>query len=287
VASGNSDVGVVPFENSTFGVVDYTLECLVDRDSTFGDIYIIDEGYLRVSHSLLGFKAIPVSPTYPSPKASNSPIRDSPEPAVSRSKPLTGLNHIERIYSHPQAFGQCEIFLNAHTKHAEKIETTSTSKAAENAKNDLSGASAAIASKLAAQLFGLDILAESIENQEDNTTRFFVICKGSPNASDATERSCHSPTKSLVKFRLNHGMPGALANVLNVFRSFELNITSINTRPSPLHPFQYMFFVEFEGSKLNDPEGRVQGALRGLDQYTTDWRWLGSWDDTSATVVNS
>ena len=163
------------------------------------------------------------------------------------------------------------------------MDTTSTSKAAELIKSTKSSTSAAIASKLAASIHGLDILAQSIEDKEDNTTRFFFIRKGIPKAT-SIEQVDDRPTKSLVSFTLDHRSPGALADVLNSFRRFKLNLTSINTRPTLVKPFQYIFFVEFEGSKLKDPKGRVQGTLHGLDQYTMSWRWLGSWDDRSSEI---
>jgi len=141
-------------------------------------------------------------------------------------------------------------------------------------KEDTTGTSAAIASKLAAEIHEIDILARSIEDREDNMTRFFILRKG----TDAS--ACKSAkTKTLISFTVDHRTPGALASVLQCFQVNDLNLTSINSRPTKVVPFQYIFFVEFEGSRLNDPKGRVKKALDALGDYVQNWRWVGSWDD--------
>lgn len=188
---------------------------------------------------------------------------------------MHSIKHIKRIYTHPQAFGQCENFLQSYLKGVERIDVSSTSRAAEMVKEDTSCESAAIASSLAADVHGLDILARGIEDREDNTTRFFIIRKG---VDEKAKKSCN-PTKSLISFTVDHRLPGALADVLECFRKARLNLTSINSRPSKVVPFQYIFFVEFEGSRLRDPHGRVEAALSDLSKHTQSWRWLGSFDD--------
>ena len=140
---------------------------------------------------------------------------------------------------------------------------------------DTSGASAAIASSLAADVHELDVLARGIEDREDNTTRFFILRKG----IDEKAKETRNPTKSLISFTVDHRSPGALADVLECFRKSKLNLTSINSRPTKVVPFQYIFFIEFEGSRLLDPDGRVEEALSGIQAHTQRWRWLGSWDD--------
>jgi prephenate dehydratase len=192
-----------------------------------------------------------------------------------RTKPLYDLKHVKRIYTHPQAFGQCDIFLSSYLKGVERFDVSSTSKAAEMVKEDTSGSSAAIASSLAADIHDLDILARGIEDREDNTTRFFILRKG----IDRKAKETHNPSKSLISFTVDHRSPGALADVLECFRRAKLNLTSINSRPTKVVPFQYIFFVEFEGSRLRDTDGRVEKALSELKEHTQSWRWLGSWDD--------
>ena len=205
-----------------------------------------------------------------------------PNPQKPRAQPLSSLKHIERIYSHPQAFGQCEIFLGAYLKAIERIDVSSTSKAAELVKADTTGTSAAIASKVAAKVHGLTALAKDIEDREDNTTRFFVLRKGSgtlQNENAFQMQQGRSATKSLVSFTVDHRPPGALADVLHCFKQYRLNLTSINSRPSGITPFQYIFFVEFEGSKLDNPDGTVNEALKRVEKVAESCRWLGSWED--------
>jgi prephenate dehydratase len=263
----------VPFENSTNGAVIFTLDLLADRQSMYADISVCDEAYLDVSHYLLGHKAAVTSS--PEMSGASTPTSLIPSPLKPRSKPLSSIKHIKRIYTHPQAFGQCEIFLGAYLKGIERIDVSSTSKAAELVKEDKTGTSAAIASSLAAEIHGLDVLAKAIEDREDNTTRFFILRKG----VDETAKHTGNPTKSLISFTVDHRSPGALADVLECFRNKKLNLTSINSRPTRIVPFQYIFFVEFEGSLRHDPDGRVKGALSDLEKYAQSWRLLGSWED--------
>jgi prephenate dehydratase len=254
----------------------FTLELLADREGLYSDIYVCGESYLDVSHYLLGHKphltAIVDSPAV---SGTSTPTSSFPTPIKPRTKPLSSLKHIKRIHTHPQAYGQCEVFLGAYLKGAERREESSTSRSAEIVKGDITKESAAIASSLAAEIHGLDILAEGIEDREDNTTRFLIIRKG----MDYEEKKTSIQAKSLISFTVDHSSPGALADVLECFRHYKLNLTSINSRPTKLVRFQYVFFVEFEGSRLFDPEGRVEGALKSLEKYTQRWRWLGSWDD--------
>ena len=279
IQSGSVSRAVVPFENSTNGSVVFTLDLFADRDNSYPDISVCGEIYHDVHHCLLGKKSHAASSDAvkagtPVAKASNS---NGP-----RSEPLSSIAHIDRIYSHPQAFGQCELFLQAHLKGKERIDVSSTSKAAELVKADPTGRSCAISSKAAAEVNSLDLLGENIEDKSNNTTRFFVLRKGlDQDEIDATGPFAKAGPheKSLVSFTVDHKSPGALAEVLAIFGKYRLNLTSINSRPSRIHPFQYIFFVEFEGSKLNDPEGRVKGAFEDITNATESWRWLGSWRD--------
>lgn len=142
-------------------------------------------------------------------------------------------------------------------------------------KEDITGTSAAIASIVAAEVQDLDILARSIEDNQDNTTRFFVIRKGvDPAGKDSIKQ-----TKSLVTFTVDHHQPGALSSVLECFRKADINLTGLNSRPSRVKPFEYVFFVEFEGSRLNAHSTQVRAALDSMQGFVKSYRWLGSWDD--------
>jgi prephenate dehydratase len=253
-----------------------TLELLADRNASYKDLYVCDEYYLDVHHYLVGHNPSPsIASESPGPSGTSTPTPAIPSPLKPRAKPLTSLTHIKRIHTHPQAYGQCEVFLGAYMRGIDRREESSTSRSAEIVKADTEGTSAAIASSLAAETLGLDILAECIEDNADNTTRFFILRKGEDDAPQPTD----VPTKSLISFTIDHSSPGALADVLECFRHEKLNLTSINSRPTKAVRFQYIFFVEFEGSKLKDPGGRVERALSNLVKFTQHWRWLGSWDD--------
>lgn len=274
VQSGVSALGVVPFENSTNGAVIFTLELLADRHERFPDITVCGEAYLDVRHCLLGKKSRRQSTDSPDISGACTPTLSAPSPLKPRTSPLYSLKHVKRLYSHPQAFGQCETFLQAYLKGVERIDVSSTSRAAEMVKEDTTGTSAAIASSLAAEIHDVDILAKSIEDREDNTTRFFILKKGVDENAGAAKKA-----KSLISFTVDHSTPGALASVLHCFQTYGLNLTSINSRPTKVVPFQYIFFLEFEGSKMHDGSGRVKRTLDALGDYAQSWRWLGSWDD--------
>lgn len=305
VQAGEAPYGVVPFENSSHGAVMFTLDCLADRRNVYSPLRICGEIYLDVHHFLLGRRSTPSRQQQPLDELSagtSTPTPAHPHPVPPRSKPLCSLRHIQRIYSHPQGFGQTGVFLSAYLKGVDHIEVSSTSKAAELVAQDETGTSAAIAGEIAAEMNGLDVLARCIEDHENNTTRFFVIRKGdeakqplpdgltrvgetggkgeaAPATATAHVETQRPEFRSMVSFTVPTRSPGALADVLECFRRFHLDLTSINSLPSLIQPFQYLFFVEFEGSKLVDPEGRVEGALGDVAKVAQSWRWLGSWSN--------
>lgn len=281
VQDGHATAGVVPFENSTNGSVVFTLDNLADRANRYRDITVDGETYVDVHHCLVGHKnPSPILEETAEGSGTCTPTATDPSPSRPRSRPLGNLKHIQRLYSHPQAFGQCMAFISTYLKGVEIFEVSSTSKAAEIVSKDTTGTWAAISSELAAELHGLDYLGKSIEDRADNTTRFLIIGTNPtiPDDWDLVRQSiAKSGSKSLVSFTVPHTSPGALADVLSCFRAFDLNMTSINSRPSLVQPFQYIFFVEFEGHKHDDPDGRVKGALDKISRVAESWRWLGSW----------
>ncbi|PHH70859.1 hypothetical protein CDD82_6884 [Ophiocordyceps australis] len=273
-------LGVVPFENSTNGSVVFTLDNLADRNGRHKDVSVNGEIYIKVEHCLLGHKAPVPAPAASTPNSgADSPAPTDPTLQASEAQPLNSLRHIKRLYSHPQAFGQCHAFISAHLKEAETFDTNSTSQAAEIVSRDQTGTWAAISNIMAADVQGLQVLHRAIQDLEDNTTRFLVI--GSSPSLPKDDRLLAQPqlpgSKSLISFTVPHSSPGALAVVLGCFHDFNLNLTSINSRPSLLEPFQYIFFVEFEGHRLEDADGRVQGALHKIGLFAENSRWLGSW----------
>ena len=296
--SSDCDRGVVPFENSTHGSVVFTLDLLVDREANYPDLQVCGETYLPVHHCLLGHLGKDGSTGAKQDLGSAAPTTNAPATnLMSKSQPLCDFDNIQHVYSHPQALGQCEIFLSKYLKHAERHEVSSTSKAAELIAADWSCRSAAISSRLAAELHDLDLLATNIQDEDNNATRFFVLRSTSTsNAQPATprntpddyERPSHSiipdAMKSLIAFKVHHSQPGALANALAVFKTHGLNLTSINSRPSREVPWHYVFLIEIDdGIDRNKEEpggnGKVANALRDLKNFSNEPRFLGSWAD--------
>jgi prephenate dehydratase len=298
VQSGAASYGVVPFENSTNGSVVFTLDLLADFDHRHPDILVCGEIYLPVHHCLVGYpppdqQQLPSKPDFASRALQTegsgniTPTQAAPQPKKPRVEPIYDLKHVNSLYSHPQAWGQCDLFLSTYLKATEKHDASSTSRAAQLVAQHGHDC-AAISSKIAAEVNGLTILAESIEDVEGNSTRFFILRRGYDQRSffgeqgttpeDIDEETEMREYKSLISFAVDHEEPGALADSLAVFKKFKLNLTSINSRPSGDNPWHYIFFVEILGRKGQDGKGgAVNDALAELAQVARSWRWLGSW----------
>jgi prephenate dehydratase len=272
--------GIVPFENSSNGSVVQLLDLLADREGRYSDVRVCAEYYLRVRHCLLGRKQ---------PLGSAGGQEKDKEDALKR---------VEKLYTHPQAWSQCSAFLERHFKGVEKYDVSSTSGAAEKVAQeeattlDGHGRSAAIASQLAAEVYGLDVLKEGIEDQGDNVTRFFVLRRefnngqerhiAEVNEVDVVDTATPKKWKSLISFTIDHGAPGALADALGIFRKHAFNLTSIDTRPSRVRPWHYIFFVECEQAKrVSDAADRagVDGIMSDLELRAHSCRHLGRWRD--------
>lgn len=263
VANGSSSRGVVPFENSSNGSVVFTLDLFANLSGRYGDLVVVNEAYVRVNHCIVGHR-----------------ISDDNTPDFS---------HITKLYSHPQAWGQCKKFLGANFKHAEKQDVSSTSRgAALVAANPTDTSTAAISSALAAKENGLAVLAQSIQDSSENTTRFLVIRRRGDFEALDKRTFVEEPVewdmyKTLVSFTVaQHGAPGALADCLAVFKKHKITLTSINSRPSGEASWHYVFFVEFKGRKrVAEQGGPVNEALEDLGMVAKDWRWLGSFEDAA------
>jgi prephenate dehydratase len=262
VQDGSVHRGVVPFENSTNGSVVFTLDLFADLHSKYSDILVCGEAYVNVSHCLLGLSA-PASQDY---------------------------SEITKLYSHPQAWGQCKTFLQKHLKHAERFDVSSTSRAAQMVAESRDPGAAAISSKVAGTLFKLSLLAEGINDVSGNQTRFLVLRRrdspqtsAPPSPAISTVNSDEENYKTLLLFTLPYTPsdpnPGALAQCLSVFGGHKLNLTSINTRPSGVANWEYIFFIEFKGRKDEGEGGAVNAAFRELGGVCEWYRWLGSWEN--------
>lgn len=288
VQESPSSFAVIPFENSTYGTVIFTLDLLVDRESVYPDLLVCGEYYLPVRHNLLGHPSQGQPEDASGKSAPNEddqvPTDDSPRPLPDGKREL---GHIGTVYSHPQALGQCERFLAQHLKGAEKREISSTSKAAERvAKEGPQTQAAAISSRLAAEMYGLTVLAESIQDKDDNTTRFFILKNRVTDSGSHDLPLHHLPSvehegwKTLISFTLPQQPSGTLADVLQVFKDHDLNLTGIHSRPSLEHAWYYVFLIEVQGRR-EATGGIMNQALRELGSKTRGWRWLGSWIDRS------
>ena len=226
VERGRLAWGVVPVENSLEGSVKTTLDRLISTP-----LNIRAEIFLKISHCL-----------------------------ISRG---TRKDAIKRVYSHPQAFAQCQGWLRRNLPHSHLIEVDSTVAAAEHVLKDRKAA--AIGSDLAAATYGLKILAEGIEDSPLNTTRFFVIGR---RLSAATGND-----KTSVLFATQH-VPGALHKALEPFARDKINMTRIESYPMRDRLWKYLFFVDLAGHR---DDKKIKKCLAEMQRVTTLFKVLGSY----------
>lgn len=225
VNRGHAAFGVVPLENSTDGRIADTLEMF-----TRLPVRICGEVQLRIHHFLLG--------------------------RCARAD-------ISEVYSRPQALSQCRNWLLRHLPAARTVEVTSTSTAAQLAR-DKDGA-AAIASLQAGVHYGLDVLAEQIEDNVANVTRFAVL------GHESAPRT--GQDKTALMFQVAH-KPGSLADSIAIFKRGKLNLTWIESFPIPQSEGQYLFFVEVDG---HEKDARLRKALDALTRKALRLEVLGSY----------
>ncbi|MFH1285163.1 MAG: prephenate dehydratase [Candidatus Micrarchaeota archaeon] len=171
------------------------------------------------------------------------------------------LEDIRIILSHPQALAQCRNYLARNLPRAERKETASTAHACEL----LNSTSAAIASELAARIFKLNILRRRIQDNSDCSTRFVLISKSDAEPS--------GKDKTSLMFSVRH-KPGTLFSILRIFSENSINLTKIESRPSKQRPWEYNFFVDFDGHKKDK---KCAKALKEVEKHTTFFKILGSY----------
>ncbi|MBI4432487.1 MAG: prephenate dehydratase [Candidatus Omnitrophica bacterium] len=235
VERGRCDYGVVPVENSTEGAINYTLDMFIDSG-----LKICAELYLSISHHLL----------------SNA----------------SSIKKINQVYSNPQAFAQCRLWLESNLPGARLMPTTSTADAARYVAEhtQFKNETACIASILAAKEYRLNVLAKSIEDSANNTTRFIVISRAESKPTQNDRTSIVFEVKDRV---------GALHDILVPFQEARINLTKIESRPSKKKAWSYYFFVDFEG---HNQEPRIQKALDVLQASCTFLKVLGSYPRADA-----
>jgi prephenate dehydratase len=227
VSRGSTDCGVVPVENSQAGSINEIYDLLLEYD-----LNIVGEVYLKVTHCLLAL-------------------------------PGETMKNIKKIYSHPQALAQCEEFLSS--LEAELVPTYDTAGSAKMLKEKGLRNAAAIAGKRVSQIYGMKILAEGIETNPRNFTRFFVISRGKAVSSGSIKTSLIFRTKNI---------PGALYQSLGAFANRGINLTKLESRPAKDTPWEYIFYVDFEGHMDDEV---CKDALEELQSKSLFLKILGSY----------
>jgi len=224
VSKGHCDLGLAPVENTMGGGVIETLDALIDSD-----VKVCAEVLMAIHHNLLG---------------------------------NCSMEQVEKIYSKPEVFAQCRNWLSATFKGTQTIPVASTARAAQLAAQEPN--TAAIGSSVAAELYGLRIICENIEDIANNVTRFLVISRedARPTGED----------KTAILFSTAH-KAGALSDVLDIFKRYDINMTNIESRPSRKRQWEYYFFVDFLGHRT---EKHIQDGLQESRKHCLQLSVLGS-----------
>lgn len=228
VKEGKAVYGVLPIENSSTGSISDIYDLLVEYDNR-----IVGEHVVKIDHVLVGL-------------------------------PGTELSDITDVYSHIQPLLQCKSWLDEHPQW-KKHEHGSTAGCAQKIQTDGNKAHAAIASKRAAEYYGLSILAENICMNEANSTRFIII-----SAKPVYQKQAD---KVSICFEVPH-VSGSLYNILSHFIYNNLNMTNIESRPIPGRNWEYRFFLDFTGNLM---EPAVQNALTGIAAEANALTILGNY----------
>lgn len=230
VDAGTLDYGVVPIENSTEGMVTHTLECFLDSA-----LVICGEVEMRIHQSLM-------------------------------VRPGVQLSEIDTVYSHQQSLAQCRQWLDANLPDAKRQTVSSNAEAARRiAESSEDAIAAAVAGERAADTYGLEIIAPSIEDRPDNTTRFLVIGR------QTTEPSGNDKTSLIVSVK---NEPGALYRLLEPFESHGIDMTRMESRPSHSGVWSYRFFIDFLG---HAHESAVATFLDEVRTRSAELKILGSY----------
>lgn len=232
--TGKVEYIVVPLENSIEGSINEIYDLLLQTKMN-----VVGEIYQRVRHCLIANR---------------------------------GTKMIRYVHSHPQALAQCRAYLQ--NKGLKPMPTYDTAGAAKMIKENKMVDSAAIASKRAAELYDMEILDEGIEDRKNNYTRFFVLSpkKKKSGKSDPYDIGCYNHKTSII-FSVRH-VPGALFGILGEFAIRKINLTKIESRPTKETPWEYNFYVDFEGHLQNKA---VHEALLSIKPKTSYIKILGSY----------
>ena len=230
---GEADYAVVPVENSVAGVVPETLDSF--PSST---VKICAERHVEIHHHLC--------------------------------TAASSIEEVERVYVGPQPYLQCRKWLREHLAHAEIVEVAPTARALQRAASDAGGA--AVANRLGAQLAGLPVLKEHIQDHPHNTTRFLIVGYNEPAKTGRDKTS--------LMFNLRN-KPGELYRALGAFDQTGVNLMMIESRPAQRPGFEYIFYIDVAGHRTDEKLLAALGLLRG---YALETVVLGSYpsDDPMA-----
>ena len=231
IEQGDCTHVLLPFENSLAGSIHRNYDLIVRHE-----VHIVGEHHLRVSHCLLGV-------------------------------PETDLDALVEVHSHPQALAQCEHSLTR--MGVQRVAEADTAGSARLVLEWNDPKIAAIASKRAADVYGLQILAQNLEDNPHNYTRFLALTTRPADVANFEDGDC----KTSVVFSLKN-QPGALFKALSVFALRDINLTKIESRPIPGKPWEYMFYIDFAG---HSEAANCARALDHLGEMATFLRVLGSY----------
>jgi prephenate dehydratase len=227
-------------ENSLDGSLSVTLDLLADRA---GELTIVAEALLRVSHSLIAGEAVPLA-------------------------------EIDSVLSHPLVPGQCERFLRAELAHARVLAASSTAEAVRTVVSEGNRNQAALGTTLAAEIYGGVVLREGVQDSQENETRFLWLAQ-TQRAHPPPLRDAGGESKtSLVFWGAGAERAGWLVRCLDEFARREINLTKIESRPRRKRLGSYMFFADLSGSARDEP---VAEAIAGLAAMCEEVRVLGSY----------
>ena len=226
VQDGRARQGVVPVENSNEGVVTSTMDLLADSS-----LSITGEIVLPIRLALLSLS--------------------------------DDLSQVKTVFSHPQALAQCRIWLQENLPHAHLMETRSTAEAASRCREE--PGTAAVAGRLAGELYRIPLLVEDIGDWAENLTRFIIF------SADQAQPTGNDKTSVVVSIK---DRVGALYAMIRPFGDHGINLTKIESRPSKKKAWDYVFFMDFEGHR-EDPE--VKQALEEVGEHCLYLKILGSY----------